>query len=278
MAIKFFGHHLLDENKLTKVQLIKVAEYQSEHNMSLGDLAIKDSLITKKEVEKINAQQRIWDKRFGEVAIELYLLNDEQIMLLLKKQEAKKVFFGEAIVLLGFMSQIELDEELNMFEESQQTAINQMSDQINEIDIHGLVKGPIDILQKLYYRIIRDNIKLTKVSRNESIQRDGILSMQKMRGEENLNFALQPIDNVSLHIASSFLKMPFTKMNEDVSDVLSEFVNILLENISASLIDNDIIVDVSSPKLIDKNDFNYKDYYCFDFSTVKGNLTLSLKL
>ena len=53
MAIKFFGHYLLHENKLTKEQLIEAVDYQAEKNLSLGEIAVNEGLITQAQAEKM---------------------------------------------------------------------------------------------------------------------------------------------------------------------------------------------------------------------------------
>ena len=93
MAIKFFGHFLLDEGKLTNEQLIEVVDFQAQNNLSLGELAIRESLLTQKEANLINDKQRSLDKRFGEVAVSLGLLDDTQIVSLLGTQKKEKLFF-----------------------------------------------------------------------------------------------------------------------------------------------------------------------------------------
>ncbi len=67
MAIKFFGHYLLDNNTLSSDQLIEAVEYQNSKNLSLGALAIREGMITVKQADTINDKQRSLDKRFGEV-------------------------------------------------------------------------------------------------------------------------------------------------------------------------------------------------------------------
>ncbi|MEA2049401.1 MAG: chemotaxis protein CheX [Campylobacterota bacterium] len=278
MAIKFFGHYLIDEGKLSSSELIEVAQYQTKYNLSLGELAVKSELITEKEAQKINDKQRTWDKRFGEVAKELNLLSDEQIGILLSQQKKMKVFFGEAVVLKGFMSQNELDQELKNFEEAQKIELENIYLQIDKIDHHNLIKDSIDILQRIYFRTAHDNIKLIDIYKQEDISRDGVISLQKMRGEEHLDFALQAVDKVSLNIASQYLKMNFDVMDEDIADILSEFVNIILGNIAVHLSSHEVVVDLTPPQIIKKENFNYNEYYCFDFSTTKGLLTLCLKI
>jgi len=94
MGIKFFGHYLLDEGKLTNEQLTEAIEYQATRNLSLGELPVREGMITAKEDDLINDKQRTLDKRFGEVAISLDLLTDGQIVDLLQIQNKEKVFFG----------------------------------------------------------------------------------------------------------------------------------------------------------------------------------------
>ncbi|MEA3353266.1 MAG: chemotaxis protein CheX [Campylobacterota bacterium] len=278
MAVKFFGHYLIDEGKLTKEQLIDVADYQAKHNLSLGEWAIKADLITKKDAQKINDMQQSMDKRFGEVAKELGLLNENQIDVLISKQKGMRVFFGEAVVLKGYMSKEQLDENLKAFEVSQKVQLDKIDKDIKQIDKNGLIKDSIEVLQKIYFRIIHDNIKLTDVSINEDIKRDGLLSMQKMRGDEHMDFALQCIDEVTLNIATTYLKMPFNTIDDDAADALSEFVNVVLGNIAVHLSDKEERVNLTPPQVIDKNDFNYNEFYCFDFTTTKGDLTLCIKI
>lgn len=278
MAVKFFGHYLIDEGKLNTEQLIDVAQYQEKHNLSLGQLAVQADLITSKEAQKINDMQQTMDKRFGDVAVELELLNDNQIDMLIKKQKDIKVFFGEAVVLKGFMSQDELDKNLKEFEKSQKIEIESMDKQIKDIDNNDLIKDSIKVLQKIYFRIIHDNIKLTNITIKQNIQREGLLSLQKMRGDEYMDFALQCEDKVMLNIATTYLKMPFDEIDADTADALSEFVNVVLGNIAVHLSDKEERVDLTPPVVIDKNNFNYQDFYCFDFTTTKGDITLCIKL
>jgi len=277
MAIKFFGHYLLDEGKLTKEQLTQAVEYQSQKNLSLGELAVREKLITLKDAETINNKQRSLDKRFGEVSIELGLLTEELIEYLLAKQKKEKVFFGEVLIEKEFMTQENLDEALQNFEKLQQIEIVQLDDTIEALDKDGIIKDTIGILQKLYSRIVHDHIKLVGVNK-ESHKHSGILALQKMRGDIHLDFALQPEDAVSLAISQKFLKMDFDTVDEMVIDIISEFVNVILGNIAVKFSANSVMVDLTPPEVLEENTLNTSEYISFDFTTTQGNLTLYLKL
>lgn len=278
MGIKFFGHYLLDEGKLTSEQLTEAIEYQATRNLSLGEIAVKEGFITAKEADTINDKQRTLDQRFGEVAIALGLLNDAQIEELLAIQKRDKVFFGEILVLKNFMDEQTLKEELARFEEQQHIEVVELDDQLEAIDKEGHIKTSIGILQTLYSRIVHDHIKLVKIDTANTTQKKGIIALQKMRGDIHLDFALQTEDAVSLAISSKFLKMDFDAIDEMVLDIIPEFVNVVLGNIAVKLGTGNTKVDLTPPTIVDASEFNYSDYYCFDFTTTQGNLTLCLKL
>ncbi|PHR54088.1 MAG: hypothetical protein COA44_14315 [Arcobacter sp.] len=277
MAIKFFGHYLLDENKLSVKQLTEAIDYQATKNLSLGQLAVREELITVKQADTINDKQRSLDQRFGEVAISLNLLTDPQIGNLLAIQKKEKIFFGEILILKDFMSEEALKMELSNFEEQQRLEVVELDDKIEALDKDGIIKDSIGILQKLYSRIVHDHIKLVNVNKANTT-REGIIALQKMRGDIHLDFALQPEDPVALAISTKFLKTEFTEIDEMVLDIITEFVNVILGNIAVKFSEGNVKVDLTPPKIVPSSEFTHSDYFCFDFVTTQGNITLCLKL
>ena len=277
MAIKFFGHYLLDNNSLSAEQLTQAVEYQSSKNLSLGELAVREKFITLKDAEKINDKQRSLDKRFGEVAIELELLNEKQIDLLLATQKKEKIFFGEVLILKEFITQEALDNELKLFEEQQRVEVVELDDAIEALDKENLIKDSIGVLQTLYSRIVHDHIKLVAINSNATAY-SGIIALQKMRGDIHLDFALQPEDPVSLAISEKFLKTEFDVVDEMVIDIISEFVNVVLGNIAVKFSKDSVRVDLTPPESIDSKEFKKDKFISFGFTTTQGNLALYLKI
>ena len=276
MGIKFFGHYLLDEGKLTKDQLVEIVNYQAKHNLSLGELAVKQELITEKQAQTINDKQRSLDKRFGEVAISLQLLDDTQIQALLATQKQTKVFFGEVLLIKNLMTQEELDTQLKNFELEQKLETIELNDEIKAIDKEGILQTSIEILQTLYSRIVHSPLKLVCI--NPTSQSTGIMSLQKMRGDIHLNFALQPEDSVSLAIATKLIKMDIDEIDEMTIDIINEFTNVVLGNIAVKLSVGSTKVDLAPPVEVNVSTFNYNDYHSFEFASTQGNLKLCLKL
>lgn len=277
MAIKFFGHYLLDNNKLTPQQLTEAVEYQSIKNLSLGELAVREQLITMKDAVKINDKQRSLDKRFGEVSIEMGLLDETQIEKLLKIQKKEKVFFGQVLLLKGFIDKTTLDNELALFEELQKIDVIELDDTIEALDKDNLIKDALGVFTKLYSRIVLEHIKLIEINTAPK-ENAGIIALQKMRGDIHLDFALQPEDSVSLAISQKYLRTDFTQVDEMVIDIISEFVNVILGNIAVKLSKDGVRVDLTPPMSIQNADFDQTQYINFVFSTTKGNLQIYLKI
>ncbi len=277
MAIKFFGHYLLDNDKLTAEQLTEAVEYQSAHNLSLGELAVREQLITLKEAEKINDKQRSLDKRFGEVAVDLELLTEKQIEGLLAMQKEEKVFFGEVLLLKNFISPEELESELQKFEEQQKLEVVALDATIEALDKDGIIQDAIAILQKLYTRIVHDYIKLVEINKNSN-NYSGIIALQKMRGDLHLDFALQPDDAEALAISKMFLKTDFDEVDEMVMDIINEFVNVVLGNIAVKRSKESVKLELTPPQSVSESEFKKEKYISFGFTTTQGNIALYLKL
>jgi len=277
MAIKFFGHYLLDNNKLTPQQLTEAVEYQSLKNLSLGELAVREQLITIKDAVKINDKQRSLDKRFGEVCIDMGLLDEIQIDQLLRIQKKEKVFFGEVLLIKDFITKSTLDKELAIFEELQKIEVVQLDDAIEALDKENVIKEAIGVFVKLYSRIVLEPIKLIDIN-TQSKENSGIIVLQKMRGDLHLDFALQPEDSVSLSISQKFLKTDFDTVDEMVIDIISEFVNVILGNIAVKLGKDGVKVDLTPPVFQEGSGFDKTQYINFNFTTTLGNLQLYLKI
>ena len=176
------------------------------------------------------------------------------------------------------MTQEDLEAALAEFEEQQRIEVVQLEDEIEAIDKDGIIKDSIGILQKLYSRIIHDHIKLVNVSSEEAVISSGIIALQKMRGDIHLDFALQPEDAVSLAISTKYLKMEFDEVDEMVIDIIAEFVNVVLGNIAVKFSEGNTKINLTPPTIMDSDTFDYSEYYCFDFVTTQGNLTLCMKI
>jgi hypothetical protein len=79
----YFGHYLVEKNKISQFQLEDLMKLQQNTRAKLGFIAVTEKLLTTKQAEEINNIQKKMDQRFGDIAIEKgYLLNEEVTYLL----------------------------------------------------------------------------------------------------------------------------------------------------------------------------------------------------
>ena len=277
MGIKFFGHHLLDEGKLTAEQLSEAVDYQNSKNLSLGQIAVREKLLTAKEAELINNKQQTLDKPFGEIAISLGLLSEIDTDEILETQKQEKVYFGEVLILKGFMSEELMNKELNKFNQEQEEESIELNEDLDDIDQDAVIKNTIIVLKTLYTRVIHDHIKLVAIN-DKYKERSGLIALQKMRGNLNLDFAIQTEDSLSFAISKELLRTEFHEIDDIVQDIICEFANIVLGNIAVKFNEWSVDVDLTPPSIIPEEIFHMQEYNTFDFTTTHGNLTLYLKI
>jgi hypothetical protein len=87
------------------------------HNKKIGELAVEKNWLSKKEEMKILVLQEEYKKKYGVLASEWEYLKEDQLKELLKKQDAEYIFFGEALVRCGIISEEEKNNYLKEFEE-----------------------------------------------------------------------------------------------------------------------------------------------------------------
>ena len=66
MTVRFLGQFLLDRGTITAAQLQAATEAQRASNPLLGELAVREGLLTPEQADRIHERQRSDDRRFGE--------------------------------------------------------------------------------------------------------------------------------------------------------------------------------------------------------------------
>jgi hypothetical protein len=69
MYTQFLGNYLLQRGIVNQEQLFKAMTRLSQTHIKLGTIAIKEGLMTAKEVDECLYVQSREDKRFGEIAV-----------------------------------------------------------------------------------------------------------------------------------------------------------------------------------------------------------------
>lgn len=110
-----FGEYLIEKGKIDEYELEEALKFQQENHINLGVLAIRENLLSNKQLCTILDHQRVSGGIFGEIAVELKLLHKNDIDRLLLLQKGSHNFFGDILVLYGAISKGDMEEELKKF-------------------------------------------------------------------------------------------------------------------------------------------------------------------
>lgn len=116
MFSQSFGNYLLNNNYLTKDEVLKALEITGETHVKIGVLAINSGKISPKQVEEITDEQKRSDKRFGEIAIDKGYISANELDQMLSQQKGHLVLM-QAILDLDYMSMEEIDKVLKEYTE-----------------------------------------------------------------------------------------------------------------------------------------------------------------
>lgn len=273
---KFFGHYLLEQDLLTKEQLLKAISYQRSKSEKLGDLAIKKGFLTKNEVAKIRREQLRTDMMFGELAVRMNYLTPEQIKELLTIQESSHIFLGEAIIELGFLSKEQLEAELEKFRQEELTESLELAMPEN-IPNRLFLTVLNDLAVKLFRRVADIQIKGASPKTEQYYTLNPyLISLSQITGDINGKCALKLTRNVAIFLAQQFTHNDALTDEELIGDAVGEFLNILCGNTASKLVTSGTTIEVHSPTAIwsDKNDMLQfdKDEFAtvFPFFTSEG--------
>lgn len=115
--MKKFGEYLIEKKVIDASSLVEALHLQGKRNaMQLGETAIKNNAMTAEQLLDILSLQESIDERFEELALLLGYLSQDDIDELRIKLESSQQYIGEVLVAMNKVSQEDLHELLDAFE------------------------------------------------------------------------------------------------------------------------------------------------------------------
>ena len=264
MSIHFLGDFLLERGAINTEQLNAAVDFQIKQNLSLGQLAQKESLLDQKQIEVIFEKQKIEDKKFGEIAVELKLLSQEMLQKLLKKQKENNIIFGEALLELKLIDKEKLAKEIDDFNLSQKNALHHIYTEVAFCDYKNRIKDSIAIFERFYYREFHRYIKFEEIRFTQHPEQHCIYLQKELLGDTYVSYILS-YDKESVH-------------NTPMEDFI-EFFNDFIRRIYNYFLESDIIViDNGEYTLIQDPNFDLNCYFGINFITTEGRVILYIKI
>ena len=253
----YFGHYLVDKNKISQSQLNNIMQQHHNTRAKLGLIAVAQKLLTLKQAEEINELQKKYDLRFGDIAIEKGYLLQEEVAHLLNLQGNSYLRFVQLFTEQELLTIEEIEMHLEEYKK-----INQLTDN----DLEALKSGDIDRIIPIFVdvdipylgecvslairniiRFISNEVILKKAYMVQDYTFDHLAS-QQMVGDHKIFLGLAGENKGLLEIASPFAKEQFTKLDEDAYDSICEFINCINGLYASKLSTEDIDIDMLPPE------------------------------
>jgi hypothetical protein len=252
----YFGHYLVDKNKISQSQLDNIMQQHHEIRAKLGLIAVSEKILTKKQSDEINEIQKQKDSRFGDIAIEKGYLLQEEVTYLLNLQGNSYLRFIQLFTEQDILTLQEIEALLEEYKNE---------NQFTDLELDALKSGDIDRIIPIFVnmdtpysgecfsltirnliRFIDSDIVLKKAYKVRNFPFTSLAS-QQMKGDHNIFVGFAGSDTALLRIANSFAKEQFKTLDEDAFDSVCEFINCINGLFASKLSYEDIQIDITPP-------------------------------
>lgn len=250
MSVKFFGQFLIERGEIDAEHLQRALAHMDRVNLPLGQLAVREGLLSDAAADRVNTRQRETDLPFGALAVEMGLLECQQVETLLAQQSERRIQIGEALVQLGCLAADRLGPLLDAFK-ADQAAYRVEHVSLPE-DLVGLRAAEVvlDFLPKLCMRVARVRLKLGDFRRVSVAPAQPHRVSVTLRGARGLEIGLACDRAFALPIAASTCFLDPVALDEEIiDDGLGEFLNVLAGNALAAIEKEAIHSDLAPPCL-----------------------------
>ncbi len=110
-----FGEFLVNKGIVEENAVLDALNFQRKEGIPVGKIALKEKMLTWKQIYQVLNAQFDTTKRFGEVAIELGFLVEEEVNRLLEIQKKLRLPLGKILVKLEKIDDETLDRELTNY-------------------------------------------------------------------------------------------------------------------------------------------------------------------
>lgn len=163
MAATFFGQYLQLKELISPEQIAEALELQTQHNRSLGQLAVSEGLMSEHQSAQLNLRQRETDLLFGELAVSLGWLSVSQLDALLARQQVEHVSLGHALIELGVVSEVRLQGLLSDYHYWNARNLKECTDTLRASDFAAATSEFTRLLSRQLRRVYGLRVKLTYV-------------------------------------------------------------------------------------------------------------------
>ena len=259
MFSQFFGHYLLENQKITAEQFSSCMNYIKANRVKLGLIAENEGLLTRNQANELNYLQMQSDKRFGDLAVEKGYLTDADVTYLLGRQGNPYLIFIQALEEGNVLTRDEIETALTSFQSDLALSDEELK-AIQDGNLEGILPAFMKVEDSRYtalvgltlrniVRFVTSYIRMEKGSFVSSLQARYI-AYQHTVGDYNGFLGFCCADDGILTLANGYAKENFETVDEDALDSVCEFTNCVNGLYATELSYQDISIDMQPPEFL----------------------------
>lgn len=229
----------MENNLITREQLIKAIHTQKKNHLRMGTLAIHAGFLTSAEVEDIHTTQTRENKRFGEIALEKGYLSQKQIDTLLSSQQPDYLLLCQALVDLGYMTTSQFEKAMQRYRQLYElTDLDFSNEEFDKVALHiaeffsihnlddpGYYAKYISLLFNNIVRFIGSDFAPLSIGQVERFSgKSGVC--QEIHGEYHILTGISMSENTRLSFASRYIGEDFLENDEYTLASMEDFLNL----------------------------------------------------
>ena len=258
MFSQFFGHYLVENQKITAEQFSSCMNYIKANRVKLGLIAESEGLLTSSQVMELNYLQVQSDERFGDLAVKKGYLTESDVNYLLGLQSNPYLLFVQALDENGCLTHDEIDYNLTAFQKENDFS-NSIMKAIRDANIEGMLPAFVHVDDRRYLDLIglalRNVIRFIntylRIAPGEFVSGEAphYAAYQHTIGDYSCMLGFTGENDDILMMADGYAKEEFGTVDEDALDSIAEFTNCVNGLYAAELSFQNISMDMMPPKL-----------------------------
>ncbi len=258
MFSQFFGHYLVENQKITAEQFSSCMNYIKANRVKLGLIAESEGLLTSSQVMELNYLQVQSDERFGDLAVKKGYLTESDVNYLLGLQSNPYLLFVQALDENGCLTHDEIDYNLTAFQKENDFS-NSIMKAIRDANIEGMLPAFVHVDDRRYLDLIglalRNIIRFIntylRIAPGEFVSGEAphYAAYQHTIGDYSCMLGFTGENDDILMMADGYAKEEFGTVDEDALDSIAEFTNCVNGLYAAELSFQNISMDMMPPKL-----------------------------
>jgi hypothetical protein len=228
MGATFFGQYLLSKGIIDREALIEAIDTQRRQNLSLTTLAVQHGYIDQQQEQEILSRYRKTDSKLDDLCLESGYLDRRQLDELTRVQYSDWMRIGTALVAGGHLTFDDVEEHLEVFQETQRRAEKQIEADFSACLEPQTVRTVVTLAIMHLGRIIDQPVKLRSISNGTGNLAAGMRRYeQRFVGDRELHIALDLPADMDSVVAQGLIGMPLETGSEAAIDAVCELVNII---------------------------------------------------